>query len=66
MVAELHDAELCKLNSRLLAIGTAIETTSRPLGERLSQAIGIALVGRLDHKRGSPLERAVKRVIERK
>jgi transketolase len=48
-------ATLRKINSRLQGHphrGTlpGIETTSGPLGEGLSQAIGIALAGRLDHK----------------
>jgi transketolase len=52
-LAELHT--LRKLNSRLQGHPhrgalPGIETTSRPLGEGLSQAIGIALAGRLDHK----------------
>ncbi|MGI8825687.1 MAG: transketolase [Chloroflexota bacterium] len=46
---------LRKINSRLQGHphrGTlpGIETTSGPLGEGVSQAIGIALAGRLDHK----------------
>lgn len=52
-LAELRT--LRKLNSRLQGHPhrealPGIETTSGPLGEGLSQAIGIALAGRLDHK----------------
>jgi len=47
---------LRKLNSRLQGhpyrkILPGIETSSGPLGEGLSQAIGLALAGRLDHKK---------------